>query len=457
MLGQWWLKEVTPREAVGQTSNCTAIRWLSTLDCHVGCPVFRSSSQQLTFAHSRSSLSNLCLKHIPFGRKPSLETETVFRISGIPEHTYVTRTGLTEKIERCLKSRDGIPVFLGYSKSGKTVFRKKSLDTSGFRPVVFRCNNQMSVDDLYNQIATELELGQLKSTSKSRGSQSGVDVSAKLGGGLFGGIGLKRNENSSRSNQEMSEFDRAKIDVNFLCNRITATNVLVILEDYHLANKEFNSVLSEDLKHFLDEEVLFLLIGIPSSPDRSLRFNPDLSGRVVRANFDYLTTEEIRQLIKTGTELLGVRFLEEVVDEIVECSMKNAYLVQFICRQILLNNHVNKTVEEEITIRDKSEVHKACTVIAESLNSDYISLYDIVHAGARRQKAEKVYNQYAEILHAIKTFNIEKLERGIEHKQIAELAWGNSKPLRLNGSYVMAPTKTRNPSVARCDPKSGMQ
>ena len=245
-----------------------------------------------------------------FGKKQTYETESVFKISGVPEHTYITRSELDQKTARCLKSKDGIPLFLGYSKSGKTVFRKKSLDAKTDNTIVFRCNSQSSVTDLYSQIASELNLGQLKTLSKSRTQEYGAEVGGKLGNELLGEVSSNISAGESKGVETVSEFDRTSIDVNFLCNRINSDDLLIILEDYHLANQKFNSVLSEDLKHFLDEEILFLLIGIPSSPDRSLRFNPDLAGRMVRINFDYLTNEEIRELIAKGAELLNVNFLE---------------------------------------------------------------------------------------------------------------------------------------------------
>src|SRR5690606_2717202 len=158
-----------------------------------------------------------------------------------------------------------------------------------------------------------------------------------------------------------SEQTRIKNDVNFLCNTLKNKKVLIILEDYHLVNPEFNKTISEDLKHFLDDGILFVLLGIPSSPNRALRNNPDLSGRLEYLNFDYLSNEEIESIIKKGSNLLNVEFSKEVIDEIIKQSLKNAFLVQNICKQLLLGNKIMKTVEgNKQKIHKPSDVTEAC-------------------------------------------------------------------------------------------------
>tara|TARA_B110000090_G_C13306075_1_gene417686 strand:+ start:103 stop:438 length:336 start_codon:yes stop_codon:yes gene_type:complete len=92
---------------------------------------------------------------------------------------------------------------------------------------------------------------------------------------------------------------------------------LLLFEDYHLVDNDFNQLLPEDLKHFLDDEIQFLLIGIPSSPSRALRYNPNLSGRMHKISFNYLTKPKIKKIIILGSNLLNVKISEEGVDRII--------------------------------------------------------------------------------------------------------------------------------------------
>ncbi|MFT6540896.1 MAG: hypothetical protein ACJAY0_002853 [Thalassolituus sp.] len=86
--------------------------------------------------------------------KPILATNVVFKITGVPEHTFVDRQELSEEIDQHLDSKDGVLLFLGYSKSGKTVFRKKHIEEQGHNLVTYRGNNTSTVPDLYKQICS---------------------------------------------------------------------------------------------------------------------------------------------------------------------------------------------------------------------------------------------------------------------------------------------------------------
>ncbi len=357
--------------------------------------------------------------------KPQFNTNTVFKISGVPEYTYVERESLSEEIERHLDSKDGILLFLGYSKSGKTVFRKKHIEEKGFKLVTYRGNNTSTVPDLYKQIATQLGLVQVKELQLLHSSLHQTENEAQIGNKHIGHLRDKSSDTIGDSISVTSDASTSDLDINYLCNTLSKNNVLVVIEDYHLVDNVFNKILSEDLKHFLDEEILFLLIGIPSSPNRALKNNPDLSGRMSHISFDYLTREEIKSIIYSGGKLLNVEFKEDVVEEIIKCSLKNAYLVQYICRTLLLDKNIKKTSFEKVNISDAKDVHVACANIAKTLDGDYLSIYSTIISGSRAQQQSKAFNQYEEILKAIKSFTIEDLEKGVSHRAISSSAWAN--------------------------------
>lgn len=370
------------------------------------------------------------------------QTNEIFKVSGVPEHTFVERDVLNSKISDFFSGKDTLLLFLGYSKSGKTVYRKKHLEKNDYKNIIFRCNNSSTIQQLYDQIASECNLGQIITTShsteqsKTNGEKLEVSLTDAVKYESSNGVENKYNYIVT------SEQTRIKNDVNFLCNTLKNKKVLIILEDYHLVNPEFNKTISEDLKHFLDDGILFVLLGIPSSPNRALRNNPDLSGRLEYLNFDYLSNEEIESIIKKGSNLLNVEFSKEVIDEIIKQSLKNAFLVQNICKQLLLGNKITKTVESnKQKIHKPSDVTEACKIIAEKLNSDYEEIYSIINAGIRKQQETKAFNQYEEILKVLKKLDITILEKGIHYNEIFRQAWQDIEPTLVqeyikNGTYV---------------------
>jgi len=380
--------------------------------------------------------------------KEILNTKSVFKITGVPIHTYVERNDLSTEIDEHLESKDGILLFLGYSKSGKTVFRKKHVESTHKNIVTYRGNKVSTIPDLYGQIATQLNLGQPKELLKSAGSSFSTLEEEQLGNKNIGHVKDSRTTQANSKTEVTAELYPSKIDINFLCHNLSEKNVLIIIEDYHLVDNDFNKLLSEDLKHFLDEEIQFLLIGIPSSPSRALRYNPDLSGRMHKISFDYLTKPEIRKIINLGVDLLHVELSEEVVDKIIETSFRNAYLVQYICQTLLINNGVRKTSPTKVRISDPALVSQACVDISKTLDSDYSETYKIILAGSRSQQNDQAFNQYEEILKSIKHFSIEDLEKGIGYKTISGWTWSQLSPETIN-EFIDVKKKYKNESSFR--------
>lgn len=370
-----------------------------------------------------------------------LNTSEVFKVSGVPKHTFVERVSFNKRIEEYFTSKDAVLLFLGYSKSGKTVYRKKHLEKDGYKIITFRCNNESTIDQLYDQIASEASLGQLITTVDQAGGNFTSTASASAGIKDVASTTASYSEQKNYSYLYTQEKVKVKVDVNFLCNKLREENILIILEDYHLVNASFNKTLSEDLKHFLDDEILFVLIGIPSSPNRALRNNPDLSGRLEHLIFDYLTIDEVKLIINTGAKKLNVFLSEDVINEIITSSINNAFLVQHICKSLFLNEGIEETQTKQKRIEDKRKVVQACEKIAERLDNDYKDIYSIINAGIRKQQENKAFNQYEEILKVLKSQNIEILEKGIHYTDIFKLSWNNISPEKVqdfidNGTYV---------------------
>lgn len=365
-------------------------------------------------------------------------------INGTPKYTFVERNELSNEIESYFVSKDGVLLFLGYSKSGKTVFRKKHIKDEMFKSVVYRANNKSKISNLYTEISRQLKLNQLTTSQQELTLHIENEGETQIGNENIGHVRERQSANITSGSNATYSYPLSECNVNFLCEKLSGENALIIIEDYHLVDQDFNKQLSEDLKHFLDEGILFLLIGIPGSPNRSLRNNPDLAGRMKHITFDYLSKDEVTEIITKGARLLNIEFTQEVIDEIIKCSMKNAYLVQHICRQVLTDKGILKRSKTIFEISDTNDVHAACKNIAKILDLDYGNIYKTIASGSRAQQKHTAFNQYEEILKAIKHFTIKDIEAGIDHKQIANIAWNNiPQEKRVRYIYPITPTKAR--------------
>ncbi len=348
--------------------------------------------------------------------------EEVFVKSGVPLHTFVDREILKKELESNITLRSNAIFFLGYSKSGKTVFRKKYFDsTNEFEECLFRCSRDSTKEQLYNFMANEFQIHPPSSTTETNSSSNEGRIS--LGISNLKLLGKKNNlVSKSTTSQNLTD----KIDVNYLCKSIPSNSKkIIVLEDYHLLDRDFTESFTEDLKHFLDQEIVFIIIGIPSSPDRTFAANPDLTGRVKGLNFDYLTEEESRKLISKGEKCLNIRIDDESKKQIFEKSFGNAYLIQSICQEVFRKSNVESTSEIEKVINVLDSIDTACRELASSLKNDYSSIMEVIIKGARKQQEGKAFNQYEEILKSIKSTDISDLEKGLSHTTIASNTWSS--------------------------------
>lgn len=351
--------------------------------------------------------------------------EEVFKSSGVPEYTFVKRNNIEETLDRKLKAHNCALLFLGYSKSGKTVYRKKYFLNKGYKLVIYRCNKDSVIGDLYKQIVNELEMPIKKEKTINEGLKQDVKSSGSIGDKSFFQATNELDESFESSMSLRRGYLDLNIDVNYICNNIkNKDKIVILLEDYHLVNSNFNQRFSEDLKHFIDEEITFIIIGIPSTADRSFKNNPDLSGRSERIKFDYLSYEEVDEIITKGGKFLNVEFSAEVREKIRQCSMCNAYLVQAICYEILSELNITETQESTFKNISVNIVEDACRKLAQGrLNEEYAPIVDVIWGGGRTQQEGKAYNQYAELIRGLKYSEIDKIEKGLTYKDIGKISW----------------------------------
>lgn len=354
----------------------------------------------------------------------------VFKTNGTPEHTFVERHLIKNVLDETSQLKNKAILFLGYSKSGKTVYRKKYFDENGYRSVIYRCSNTSTIDNFYRQLAYDLSIPRKETLSDENKNEFQEEVNAKIGNDKIGEAAFKQGRISGIKKSATHLYDSVEIDVNYICNNLSDKNkTVIILEDYHLVDERFNKKFSEDLKHFIDEAILFVIIGIPGSPSRCFKYNPDLTGRSERINFDYLSHEEIEEIIHKGEKCLNFKFPKYVINKIIEHSLRNAFLVQSICYEILSIKGINKIQPETYTNFEDDIVDKACASLAmKKLDAEYHSIINIILAGTRRKKEGKAFNQYEEIVNSIRNTPIETLEAGLNHTDIAKNTWDSFSP-----------------------------
>jgi hypothetical protein len=346
--------------------------------------------------------------------KKSFTVDEVFKAGGTPKITYVNREEISDVFDRVIKTRNKAMLILGYSKSGKTVFRKKYNESKKLHEIVFRCLSDSTIENLYNTICTELKV--FPPTSFLSSDTSTVGTKQNLQGPEFSG-------NYSTTASTTSSFQKDLINLNFICEELKKQhNSIIVLEDYHLVNDGFNQSFSEIAKHLLDEEVLINIIGIPGAPNRTLKRNPDMFGRVEIVYFDKLNEHEIYKLLEKGSKALKIKFDQTASILLINFSYRNAYLIQAICNRACKSKGIYNTqrITKYIT---QDDIDAGCKLLLKELKEEYDPILEELINGLRGQTAGKAYNQYEEIFRAIGLTEISKLENGLTYNEIGRIAW----------------------------------
>ncbi|MDT1946178.1 hypothetical protein MX634_14600 [Carnobacterium maltaromaticum] len=96
--------------------------------------------------------------------------------------------------------------------------------------------------------------------------------------------------------------------------------------------------LAKDLKVFYENEIQFIILGVWKEKNWLLQHNPELSDRLELIPVEPWTAENFEEIIKRGSNDLGVKFKKEVVSKIIENSFDNVGILQEICKKCCLKS-----------------------------------------------------------------------------------------------------------------------
>jgi hypothetical protein len=280
--------------------------------------------------------------------------EDVFGISRDVPLTYTERENLDNEFVDSLSRQKHIVIY-GSSKQGKTCLRKRHLEEEKY--VIIDCSNKLNISDLNELI---LKKAGFKITISEKSSKS-----SKLTGNATGGFNLFAKaeiaagyEGEASSEVENRELDLDLADVNDIINALKARNFskVIFLDDFHHLKKETQTDFAFALKSFYEHsKIIFVIVGVWLEENRLVSINNDLAGRVTSINADKWSYDDLYNVIERGSELLNIRFEENLIEEIITESYTNVYFVQEICYRICKEFKIIKTVPTETEKYDRDD------------------------------------------------------------------------------------------------------
>lgn len=271
--------------------------------------------------------------------------ETVFGLTREIPDTYTKRANVDDRFKDSLCKKSHIIIY-GCSKQGKTCLRK--LHLHDHECLIIQCDNKTTLIDIHKKILKEAGFKQI--IKESSGSKNSIASKASLSANLFTFIKAKGEvelgkDRSKEIEEKPFEFDLSNSNDVIDALKTNQFDKYVLIEDFHYLKMEVQEEIAFILKAYYDNsKIVFIIIGVWKEENKITNLNRDLIGRTVSINADSWTDDDLKELIETGTELLNIRFDDELIERILDNCFGSVYFVQELCFALCKHFKIIKTI-----------------------------------------------------------------------------------------------------------------
>lgn len=277
-----------------------------------------------------------------------------------------------------------------------------------------QCSNRWSLSDLNANILKRAGYELTESTKVTYEGKAKVSASVKIldvsiGGELGGG-------STSDITHRQLELDLSDVnDIIGALNDISFSKYIV-LEDFHYLKSEVQKDFAIELKAFHESSSLcFIIVGVWLDENKLVIYNGDLTGRIVPVNADLWKETELRQVIQKGEAFLNVHFHPTFVNEVIEASSGNVYIVQETCHRACKESGIERTISEETQLIGEGLNAKDLVAKIIQEQSGRYNAFITNYAGGFQETTLAMHKW---LLYPILTSSIEELSAGLTYRSI---------------------------------------
>jgi hypothetical protein len=266
----------------------------------------------------------------------------VFKENGQPDVTYVKRAGgqFEEKLSEALDRPGVICLLTGISKTGKTTLRTKVADSRKLESVVIRCEPDLAPLALWQRALESVDFERVVERQRKDGldTKIGGEAQAELGWRWLAKITpkLMASYSSSDTEQETRAKILAEPSPYHLLPILKRLPALLVIEDFHYLKPAVQTVVSQQLKTFVDAEISVVVVGTTHHACDLLKANPDLSGRVSHIQLSNWPSSDLQKIAIQGFGHLHVDFPQAYAELIASESAGLPIITQAVCLKLLL-------------------------------------------------------------------------------------------------------------------------
>ena len=332
----------------------------------------------------------------------TISISDVFKSTGQPTVTYVERDqGKYEHILSAgIDGRGQLCLVTGPSKTGKTTLYKRVLETKNLLPIVVRCDNDLTAIEFWRRALEQVNFSQLATTQSTTGLTT--QVSAKIGGnvgwkwlaGLTGDIG--GSFSGSGTEGDVRQRILASPSPLHLIPVLKELPAMLVIEDFHYLDIRVQSIIFQQWKSFIDNEVSVILLGTTHHAVDIAYSNSDLLGRISQIDVARWDDRDLQQIVEKGLSHLSVNVGQNISTLIAKESAGLPIITQQVCEQLFVDKRLAKIVPGGISPFTINDVQQALFHVATRRYSALENYYNTITRGPRRRARR--YNTYELVL-----------------------------------------------------------
>ncbi|WP_161887702.1 P-loop NTPase family protein [Pontibacter russatus] len=329
-----------------------------------------------------------------------VKIKDVFKTIGTPSVTYVSRNDgeyerlLTEYLEVAGK----LCLITGPSKTGKSTLYQKVLADLNKLPLIVRCDDQMTTDDVWRKALEDVNFDRITASTAAEDVQ--VTGAAKMGGTMGWGwlanligevsLGIADKVSESTAREKIISRPSPKHLIPVLKN----LPYVLVIEDFHYLKEEVKKSLFQQWKAFVDEEVSVIVLGTTHHAVDLAYSNKDLVGRIAHIEVGTWLTSDIEQIITSGFSYLNIPIKKALVEFIATECVGLPIITQSCCLRLFFDKRISEIDTLEGGTRpafEEEDIAKALYNVAHTDFSVFRDIYDVIIRGFRKGGKYQTY------------------------------------------------------------------
>lgn len=275
----------------------------------------------------------------------------IFTPNAVPIYTYIPRSQfeLENKFGDTYKFSNNIIVITGDSKSGKTVLWKKIIGKKYIQIDAIRIKNSESI---WENIAQKqnLALSQKESSTISKSQTAGGKIKGKLDA-LFASTEGEVSGSETKGEIKTIEKEKNYSAYDLVINELLTKKITLVIEDFHYIDESEQKEIVRSIKNPLLDGLKVIILAVPHRVSDVIKSERDLQGRVYHLEIPKWNDDEIAEIAKKGFNELGVKYSQELVEDLVKESFSNPEIMQDLCLQLCLSNNIREQCNDHIEIK----------------------------------------------------------------------------------------------------------